>query len=107
MISAQISCKVMENMQEQKRLTFYAKKCESLRINPKSSSAGASLTMNNAEVKMVGFARYLRYYNNTSGDNTTLCKERCLRAKGSTVELIALCKEIKFGNKRIENILVL
>ena len=56
---------------------------------------------------MVEFARYLGDYFNTSGDNTTLCKERFLRAKGSTVELIALCKEIKFGKRQIENMLVL
>ena len=107
MIPAQISCKVMENMQDQERLTFSAEKCELLRINPKPSSAGASLTVNNAQVKMLEFARYLGDYFNTSGDNTTLCKECCLRAKGSTVELIALCKEIKFGKRQIENMLVL
>ena len=107
MISAQVSCKVMENMQDQKRLTFSAGKCELLRINPKPDSVGASLTVNNAQIKMVEFAGYLGYYFNTSGDNTTLCKERCLRAKCSTVELIALCKEIKFGKRQIENILVL
>ena len=56
---------------------------------------------------MVEFARYLGDYFNTSGDNTTLYKECCLRAKGSTVELIALCKEIKFGKRQIENMLVL
>ena len=102
MISAQVSCKFMENMQDQKRLTFSAEKCELLRINPKPYSVGASLTVNNAPVKMVEFAHYSGDYFNTSGDNTTLCKERCLRAKGSTVELIALCKEIKFGKRQIE-----
>ena len=55
---------------------------------------------------MVEFACYLDYFN-TSGDNTAFCKERCLRAKGSTVELIALCKKIKFGKRQIENMLVL
>ena len=107
MVSAQISCKVMENVQNRKRLTFSAEKRELLRINPKSSSVGASLTVNNAQVKMMEFARYLGDYFSTSGDNTTLCKERCLRAKGSTVELIALSKEIKFGKRQIENMLVL
>ena len=37
MISAQTSCKVMENMQDQKGLIFSAEKCELLRINPKPS----------------------------------------------------------------------
>ena len=102
MISGRISCKRMENMQDQKRLTFSAEKCELMRINPKPSSVGESLTVNNAEVKMVEFARYLGDYFNTSGDNTTFCKERCLRVK-----LIALCKEIKFRKRQIENMLVL
>ena len=72
MISAQVSCKVMENMQDKKRLTFSAEKCESLRINPKPYSVGASLTVNNAQVKIVEFACHLGDYFNTSGDNTTL-----------------------------------
>ena len=102
MISAQVSCKVMENMQEQRRLTFSAEKCELLRINPKPYSIGASLTVNNAQVKMVEFACYLGDYFNTSGDNTTLCKQRCLRAKGSTVELIALCKETSLARGKLK-----
>ena len=77
-----------------KRLSFSAEKCELLRINPKPSSVGARLTVNNAQVKMMEFARYLGNYFNTSGDNTTLCEERCLRAKDSAMELIALCNEI-------------
>ena len=110
MISAQVSYKFMENMQDQKRLTFSADKCQLLRINPKPYSVGASLTVNNAQVKKVEFACYLGDYFNfyfNSGDNTTLCKECCLRTKGSAVELIALCKEIKFGKRKIENMLVL
>ena len=59
MISAQINCKAMENMQDEKRLTFSAEKCELCRINPKPSSIGASLTVNNARFKMVEFGRYL------------------------------------------------
>ena len=107
MISAQVSCKVMENMQGQKRQTFSAQKCKLLRINPKPYSIGASLIVNNAQVKMAEFDHVLGYYFNTSGDNTTLCKEHFLRAKGLPVELIALCKEIKFGKRQIENMLVL
>ena len=58
-------------MQDQKRLTISAEKCELLRINPKPFSVGASLTVNIAEVKMVGLARYLGDYFDTSGENTT------------------------------------
>ena len=50
MYSAQVSRKVMENMQDKKRLTFSAEKFELLRINPKPYSVGASLTVNNAQV---------------------------------------------------------
>ena len=53
MISAQTRCKVMENMQDKKRLTFSAEKCELLRINTKPSNIGASLTVNNAQVILV------------------------------------------------------
>ena len=74
MILVQISSKVMENMQDQKRLTYSAEKCELLRINRRPFSFGASLTVNNAEVKMVELADYLGYYFDTNGDNTTLCK---------------------------------
>ena len=35
MISAQVNCKVMETMQDKKRLTFSAEKCGLMRINPK------------------------------------------------------------------------
>ena len=41
------------------RLNFSAEKCELLRINPKFSGVGDSLTVNNAQVKMVEFACYL------------------------------------------------
>ena len=40
MISAQISCKVMENMQDKKRLTFSVEECELLRINSEPSALG-------------------------------------------------------------------
>ena len=36
-----------------------------------------------------------------------MCKDRVDRAKGSTFELIALCKEVKFRTRQIENMLIL
>ena len=36
-----------------------------------------------------------------------MCKDRVDRAKGSTFELIALCKEVKSGTRQIENMLIL
>ena len=36
-----------------------------------------------------------------------MCKDGVDKAKGSTFELIALCKEVKFGKQQIENMLIL
>ena len=41
----------------------------------------------------------------SSGDSHDL--ESPGRAKGSTFELIALCKEVKFGTRQVENMLIL
>ena len=87
----------MGNMQE-KRLTFYAEKCELLRTNPKPSSVGASLTVNNAEVKMLEFARYLGDYFDTGGvphsaKNIAL-REQSLNMTGMGAEEIWMGYEI-------------
>ena len=60
-------------------MAFSAEKCELLRINLKPYSVGASLTVNNSQVKMVVSAQFLGDYFNTCVDNTTLYKEGCLR----------------------------
>ena len=44
---------------------------------------------------------------NSKGNYTDLCKDRVDRAKGSTFELIALCREVKFSTRQIENVLML
>ena len=44
---------------------------------------------------------------NSKGNHVDLCKEQFMRAKGSTFELIALCREIKFGTRQIENMHIL
>ena len=63
---------------------------------------------NNDEVmKSGGVARYLGDHFNSKDDYVDLCKERVERAKGSTFELIALCREVKFGTLQIENMLIL
>ena len=36
-----------------------------------------------------------------------MCKERVERAKGSTFKLIALCREVTFGTRQIEDMLIL
>ena len=36
-----------------------------------------------------------------------MCKERTTKAKGSTIELISLCKEVNFGERQLETMLLL
>ena len=39
--------------------------------------------------------------------NTDMGKERTAEAKGSTIELISLCKEVNFGERQLETMLLL
>ena len=55
-------------------------------------------------MKQVDVACYLGDYFNHQGNNSDLCKERVIKAKGTIIELCSLCKGISKGNKQIENI---
>ena len=57
--------------------------------------------------KTVEVARYFGDKFSSKGNYTDLCKDRVDRAKGSTFGLIALCREVKFGTRQIENMLIL
>ena len=57
--------------------------------------------------KSVSFARYLGDHFHIKGDNQELCAERCSRAKGTIIELMAICREVVFGRKQIEVMLLL
>ena len=63
--------------------------------------------VNGENIKPGEVARYFGDKFNSKGNYTDLCKDRVDRAKGSTFELIALCKEVQFGTRQIENMLIL
>ena len=73
-----------------------------LEINPTKTDSQASISINGETVKSVCFARYLGDHFNVKGDNQKLCAERCSRAKGTIIELMAICREVVFGRKQIE-----
>ena len=89
-VSAKFRNRIVEQIQYEKRLTLSSEKCELLKIN--SRCRDESITVNGENIKSVVVARYLG---------------RVGRAKGSTFELIALCCEVKFGTRQIENKLIL
>ena len=108
-ISAKFSNRIVEQTQFEKRLTLSAEKCELLKINSKCN--GENLTVNNEKVKLVNVAKYLGDSFNSKGSHADLCKERVdrarARARGSTHELLALCREATFGTQQIETMLTL
>ena len=104
-VSAKFSNNIVEQIQYEKRLTLSSEKCELLKVN--SRCKHGSITVNGENIKSVGVARYLGDQFNSKGDYVDLCKERVGRAKGSTFELIALCREVKFGTRQIESMLTL
>ena len=105
--AALLSNKIIQNVQDQKRLTFSAEKCEMLKINPTKTDSQASISINGETVKSVSCARYLGDHFNVKGDNQKLCAERCSRAKGTIIELMAICREVVFGSRQIEVMLLL
>ena len=102
-VSAKFSNRIVE--QYEKRLTVSSEKCEILKVNRRCRHD--SITVNGENIKPVGVARYLGDQFNSKGNYVDLCKERVGRVKGSSIEWIALCREVKFGTQQIENILIL
>ena len=78
-----------------------------LKINPTKTDSQASICINGETVKSVSCARYLGDHFNVKGDNQKLCTERCSRAKGTMIELMAICREVVFGRRQIEVMLLL
>ena len=66
-----------------------------------------NILVNGGNIKTVETARYFGDKFNSQGNYTHLCKDRVDRAKGSIFELIALCREVKFGTRQIEDMLIL
>ena len=104
-VSAKFSNRIVEQIQYEKRLTPSSEKYELLKVN--SRCGHGSITVNGENIKSVGEARYLGDQFNSTGDYVDLCKKRDGRAKRSTFELIALCREVKFGTRQIENMPIL
>ena len=78
-----------------------------LKINPTKTDSQASISKNGETVKSVSCARYLGDHFNVKGDNQKLCAERCSRATGTIIELMAICRDVVFGRKQIEVTLLL
>ena len=65
------------------------------------------MTVNNEKTKLVNVARYLGDTLTSKGSYADLGKERVDRKRGSTQELLALCRVAKFRSQQIETMLVL
>ena len=80
--SAIASNSVLEAIQHEKRISFPAEKCELLKINCDNSDG---LKVNGIGIKVVEPARYLGDLFNIKGDNSDTCRERHLKAKGTSL----------------------
>ena len=96
-VSAKFNNKIVEQIQYEKRLTLSSEKYALLKVN--SRCKHGSITVKSENIKSVSVVSYLGDQFNSKGDYVDLCKERVQRAKGSTFELIALCREVKFGTR--------
>ena len=76
-----------------------------MKINSKCN--GENFTVNNEKIKLVKVAKYLGDSFNSRGSYADLCKDRVDRERGSTHELLALCREVTFGTQQIETMLIL
>ena len=104
-VSAKFSNRIVEQIQFEKRLTLSVEKCELLKTNSKCN--GENLTVNNEKIKLVNVANiYMTILIQRLGMQT-YAKTRVDRARGSTHELLALCKEVTFGTQQIETMLIL
>ena len=103
--SALASNRIIEQIQHEKRISFSFEKCELLKMNSKYKQG--NIMVNGENIKTVDTAKYLGDKLNSKGNYIDLCRDRVDRAKGSTFELIALCREVKSGTRQIKNMLIL
>ena len=101
--SAIASNSVLEAIQHEKRISFSAEKCELLKIKRNNSDG---LKVNGIGIKVVESARYLGDLLNIKGDNSDTCRERHLKAKGTSVELCSPSRGLSFGSRQIESMLI-
>ena len=93
--SAIASNSVLVAIQHEKRISFPAEKCELLKINCNNSDG---LKVNGIRIKVVvESAWYLGDLFNIKEDNSDMCRERHLKAKGTSVELCSLSRGLSFG----------
>ena len=90
------SNKLIENIQHEKRLNFSSKKCELLKVGSKSSDG--FIYVNNKSITNSECTKYLGDYFNNFGTNSDLVDARVKKAEGSTIEVIAMCKEAQFSS---------
>ena len=73
-----------------KKINFSSKKCELLKVETKSSDG--FIYINNKSITSSECTKYLGDHFNSVGTNLDLVDASVIKAKGSTIELIALCK---------------
>ena len=86
-------------------MTFSAEKCKILKIN--STDNSSSLFLSGIKLEADPQFRYLGDIFNNKGSNSSLCDDRAQKAKGSSSEIISLCKESILGNTQISNMILL
>ena len=100
LFQARKSNSIIVSVQEQKKLTFTAKKCKLLKIGSRQYT-GDNLYLNQQKMDVLDSFKYLGDEFISKGDCSVLCDNRAKRAVGTTTELISLCKEVKFGKETV------
>ena len=90
MQSASVSNQIIEQIQHEKRLKFFASKCELLLISQVEDQC--NLEVNNTTVKQVQHVKYLGEFINSQGNNCDLIKSRIDGSYGSVTEFISICR---------------
>ena len=102
--SAIASNSVLEAIQHEKRISVSAEKWELLKINCNNSDG---FKVNGIGIKEVESARYLGDLFNIKRGNSDTCRQKHLKAKGTSVELCSLNRGLSFGIRQIESMLIL
>ena len=91
---------VLEAIQHEKRISFSAEKCELLKINCNNDDG---FKVNGIGIKVVQSLSGILATFLTSKQIT--CRERHLKAKGTSFELCSLNRGLSFGIRQIESML--
>ena len=79
--------------------------CKILKINSRDTTN--TLTISDTTVDVEKQFKYLGDVFNSQGNNIDLSKTRAAKSTGTSIEIISLCKEVKFGKKQIANMFLL